>query len=123
MINGSVNSALEPKIEVNVHDASGKPQLIEALIDTGYNGFLTLQPALISTLGLAWLCRQQGQLADGSIQSLDVYLATILWDGQPRTIGVEAADGDALLGTALLVRYEVRMQFVDGGSVTIDKLP
>ncbi len=47
---------------------------MEAIIDTGFNGFLTLPPALVAALGLPWLCRQQGQLADGSVNGFGVRL-------------------------------------------------
>jgi hypothetical protein len=51
---------------------------------------------------LTWLGREQGTLADGSVDLFDVYRATVIWDGQPRLVEVEAADVDALVGMALL---------------------
>jgi clan AA aspartic protease len=68
----------------SVRAASGQPHEVEMVIDTGFNGFLTLPPALIAALGLRWLCRQQAELADGSVQAFDVYVAPVDWDGQPR---------------------------------------
>ena len=67
MITGSVNSALEATLRLAAHDPTGQAHEFEAVIDTGFNGFLTLPPALIAALGLPWLCRQDGQLADGSV--------------------------------------------------------
>jgi len=43
------------------------------VIDTGFNGSFTLPPGLIASLGLPWLCQQQGILADGNVQIFDVY--------------------------------------------------
>src|SRR5207247_318859 len=82
MMNGSVNADLEALLRLHVQDAGGQDHEVETVIDTGFNGFLTLPPALLASLGLPWLYRQQGQLADGSIHVFDVYAATVIWDGQ-----------------------------------------
>jgi clan AA aspartic protease len=123
MMTGAVNADLEPLLRLTVRDAGGQPQDVEVVIDTGFNGFLTLPPALIAALGLPWLCRQQGLLADGSCLTFDVYVATVIWHGQPRTVEVEAADAQPLLSMAMLQGSELRIQVVSGGSVTIAESP
>ncbi|HMC66077.1 MAG TPA: clan AA aspartic protease [Gemmataceae bacterium] len=123
MIIGAVNAALEAIIPLSVQEAAGTAHPMDAVIDTGFNGSLTLAPTLVAALGLSWLCRQQGQLADGSIQAFDVYTATVIWDGQPRTVEVEAADGDPLVGMELLEGHDLRIQVVPGGPVTVTALP
>ena len=50
---GNVNADLEPSVRLTVHDAGGQPRELEAVIDTGFNGFLTLPPALIAAPGTA----------------------------------------------------------------------
>jgi clan AA aspartic protease len=120
---GAVNSDLEPLLRLAVHDSADQPQELEAVIDTGFNGFLTLPAALIATLELPWVCRQQGQLADGSVLTFDVHDATVTWHGRPRNVEVEAADAQPLLGMALLEGSELRVQVVCGGSATISELP
>ncbi len=57
---GTVNAELEPLLRLVVRDAGGQAHDVEAVVDTGFNGFLTLPPALIAALRLPWLCRQQG---------------------------------------------------------------
>lgn len=123
MITGTVNADLEAGITLEVQGAGGQVQQIEALIDTGFNGFLTLRPALLTALSAPWLYRGQGVLADGSIQVFDVHAVTVLWDSQPRTVEVEAVDADPLVGTAMLERHDLRIQVVAGGVVTIQAMP
>jgi clan AA aspartic protease len=123
MMAGTVNTDLVPLLTLAVRDAAGQPHDVEAVIDTGFNGFLTLPPALIAALGLRWLCRQQGQLADGSVLTFDVHVATVDWHGQPRTVEVEAADSKPLLGMALMQGSELRIQVMPVGSVTIAQPP
>jgi predicted aspartyl protease len=72
---------------------------------------------------LTWLSHLQGQLADGSLQVFDVYLATLVWDGQTRTTDAEATDSEPLVGMSLLQGFELRVEVKDGGSVTVSDLP
>lgn len=124
MISGSVNADREAIIHLRVGGPSGQQQHeIEAIIDTGFTGFLTLPQTLVVALGLPWLCRQAGVLADGRVELFDVYVATVVWDGGPRTIEVEAADTDPLVGMRLLERYSLRIDVVSGGPVTITAIP
>jgi len=123
MMTGAVNPDLEALLQLTVRDAGGQPRPVPAVIDTGFNGFLTLPPALIATLGLPWLCRQEGQLADGSVQAFDVYVATVDWDGQPRSVEVDAAEAQPLIGMGLMQGSELRIQVRPGGSVTIEGMP
>ena len=123
MMTGTVNADLEPLLRLTVLDGGGQPHGLEAVVDTGFNGFLTLPRAVIAALGLPWLCRQQGQLADGSVLVFDVYVATVDWDGQLRSVEVEAAGAQPLLGMALLQGSELRIEARPGGSVTIAGLP
>jgi clan AA aspartic protease len=123
MITGQVSSALEAMVEVQVADFQAQLHAVQASIDTGYTGFLTLPPATVTSLGLAWVSRAQGLLADGSLGIFDVYRAAVMWDGNIRLIDVEVADADPLLGMALLHGYEFFMQVIFGGRITISPVP
>ena len=111
---------LEAKLALRLQSASEAPE-IQAVIDTGFTGFLTLPSSLIVKLNLPWLCRQEGQLADGSLHAFDVYCVTVSWDGIPTVIEVEAADAEPLIGMEMLRGYELRMIVKAGGSVTVSK--
>jgi len=123
MITGIVNAHYEATIPLPVRDANGREQEIEAILDTGFDGSLTLPPDIIAALGLPWRTRGLVVLANGTEDQCDIYAATILWDGIPRNILIEAADTDPLVGMALLRGYDVRMRVVKGGSVIIEALP
>lgn len=123
MITGVVNANHEATIPLVVHAIHGQEEAIEAIIDTGFTGSLTLPPMLIKALGLPWLGRQRAKLGDGSERFFDVYAATILWDGQVRTVETDATDTEPLVGMCLLAGHEVRIQVLDGGNVTIEGLP
>ena len=52
MIEGAVNAAYEPVVTLAIHGPSGETTEIEAVVDTGFTGFLTVPPALAAELGL-----------------------------------------------------------------------
>ena len=54
---------------------------------------------------------------------LDLYLATVLWDTQPREVLVLAAEGGSLMGMAMLYGHRVIVHVVDNGDVLIDPWP
>jgi predicted aspartyl protease len=72
MIIGSVNANREATIRRIVHGTQGQAQEIEAIIDTGFTGFLTLPLPLIASLGLTWRGHAQAVLPDGSLHLFDV---------------------------------------------------
>ena len=66
MIEGVVNAAYEPVVTLSVQGPSGQSQEIEAVIDTGFTGFLTVTPAMVTELGLRYRSRGWATLADGA---------------------------------------------------------
>jgi clan AA aspartic protease len=123
MITGVVNALLDATIRVRVSGPSGQELELEAVVDTGFSGFLTLPAGSIASLGLPWLCRIPGLLADGNVDLFDVHAATVDWDGQPRTVEVEAANCEPLLGMSLMHRHRLQVDVVSQGLVKVEPLP
>lgn len=119
MIIGIVNSDLEATVRLNVHGAAGKKQRIRAVIDTGYDGWLTLPPTIIAELGLTWQRRGRAILADGKECAFDIYLARVVWDRRRLSIPVDELDTTPLIGTALLADHEFKAVFRRRSKVTI----
>lgn len=123
MITGTVNTRLEMVIKLPVLDSAGQEQEIEAVLDTGFTGALTLPPSLITHLRLPWRSRSSAVLANGQVVQFDVYTATIVWDGQPRQVLVQSIDNAPLLGVALLAGHDLRVRVLVGGLVQIEAVP
>ena len=120
MIEGVVNAAYEPIVRLAVHGPSGQTSEIEAVIDTGFTGFLTVTPVLVAELGLGLRGTSRATLADGSEVTFDVYDVAVLWDGQPVYIEADAADTTPLVGMRLLDRHNLNIEVVGGGRVVIE---
>lgn len=123
MITGSVNAGREAVIPVEVLDANAQPHAIEAIVDTGFTGSLTLPSSLIAAWGLPFRGRQQVVLGNGSVDLLDVYAGTVLWNGQPLAIEIDSCDTDPLVGMSLLDGYALYIEVRVGAVVTITALP
>jgi clan AA aspartic protease len=122
MISGRIRNR-EAIIELEVSATGQPPQQIEAVIDTGYNGYLTLPSQLVTALGLSFAGHRRGMLADGSVTRLDVYLATVVWHGRQKDVLISQASGTPLIGMSLLEGSRMTMDVVDGGDVSINELP
>ncbi len=121
MIIGEVNDALQPRLRLELQ-GSGTRQAVEAIIDTGFNGYLTLPASVITDLELPWLYRHHGELADGSIQIFDVYEAKIVWNGAPRSVEPESVNANPLVGMSLLLDHELRIEVRENGRAEITPL-
>lgn len=123
MIRGEVTGELQALVRVTVCPAAGNDREVECVVDSGYNGSLTLPPDLIAELGLIQIGSGEAILADGSEELLRVFGATVLWNGQRRAIEVDEANADSLLGMALMEGHDLHIRAVDGGEVTIQPVP
>ncbi len=122
MITGIVTADREAVIRLVVNGPSGQGHEIEAVIDTGFDGWLSLPPSIISGLDLPWRRRGLALLADGSESVFDIYEATVHWHKQARRIAVDSADTAPLVGMALLEGCELKMQVRAGGKLQIRPL-
>ena len=65
MMQGRVNQSCEAILSVALK-SSTEIQLIDAVVDTGFSGFLTLPSETISALDLQWQGRDIATLGDGT---------------------------------------------------------
>ena len=66
--------------------------------------------------------RGQALLADGNLHVFDAYIGIVLWNGQDRTVEVDAADTDPLVGMGLLRGHSLRVDVEENGAVKIEEL-
>ena len=122
MIVGSVHPSGEALVSVRVRGPGGISEDVEAVVDTGFNDWLTLSPKEISGLGLSF--REEGRytLANGSEAVTRLFAAEVEWFGQWRRILIAEMDGGPLLGMAMLRGFVLSIEVIDGGRVEIRPL-
>ncbi len=122
MMQGFVNQNCEAIIQVAVGHTSKRKQMVNAVIDTGFTGFLSLPQSIITSLKLPWHFRDVGTLGDGSEVIFEMYKATVIWDGREQIVDVAASEADPLIGMSLLYGFKVQIEAVEGGTVTIEAI-
>lgn len=113
----------EAVIALEVLGANGRRAWIEAVVDSGFTGYLTLPNEVAMSLSLAPRGSRDAVLADGRVVDLDVYRARVVWHDQERSVSVLGAEGAPLAGMALLSGSELRIRVVGGGEVAVEELP
>lgn len=122
MVTGLVSANVEAFVRLQVSGPAGQQQ-VDGIIDTGYTGSLSLPSPQVAMLGLRWICRDEGILADGSVAFFDVYEATVMWDGHARTVETEAIGTHPLIGMDMLRGHDLQIRVLPGGQVSIVPVP
>jgi clan AA aspartic protease len=122
MITGIVNADFEPIISLSICGSDGKVYTQEAIVDTGFNGWLSLPPDLIAELNLKWKRRGRAILGNGTECVFDVYEAVLVWDGNMLTIPIDEADSEPLVGMSLMEGYQLMVQVFEGGHIELSKV-
>ncbi len=122
MIKGQVNLRNEAAIPVRVYDRNGRIAELEATVDTGFSGHLTLPSDTISQLELTYDRTETYTLGDNNDVDFDIYRLTLLWDGKDRPVVVLASESEPLVGMSCLRGYSICIDVIDGGAVSIAAL-
>lgn len=96
MITGKVTERREAVIDVEVVGQKQRKVRVEAAIDTGFNGYLTLPSATVDSLALQPAGSRIATLGDGNTVILDVYLAVVIWNDREREVLALQAEGGRL---------------------------
>src|SRR5205085_10870796 len=109
-------------VPLKVRGAGVAPVNIEAVIDTGFNDWLTLPQTMIQSLGLP--LREEGRysLADGSEMNARFFAAQVEWFDQIRHVLVLEMECSPLLGMGMLRGTQLKIQVMTGGRVEIAPL-
>jgi len=106
-------------VTLPLHGPDGRTHDIQAVIDTGYTGTLTLPTAVVAELKLSFSHMGWAFLANDDVVSFDVHDVIVLWDGQPTHIKADATGSTPLVGMLLLDRHNVNIEVESGGRVVI----
>lgn len=122
MIRGRFGAGQRSLVEITLLGSQGQTLSLTAILDTGFEGYITLPSEAISALGLVSLTPSTYELADGQTVQFNTYLATVSWHDRPRLALALEANGIPLLGTSLLWGSRVILEMQAGGAVVIDEL-
>jgi clan AA aspartic protease len=121
VIHGNV-VGLQARIKIILCPPERADVEIDCVIDTGFEGALTLPPDIVAALGLPYVTRISANLANDMNVMTRIHQATIIWHGIEREVAVLAMGRRPLIGTALIEDYHLSVDFYEGGSVVIDEI-
>ena len=122
MIHGHISPNLELIVPVYILDQNGFAYRLEAAIDTGFTGELSLPSYWIKRLGLVPWESLEFTLANAVTESFDSYYGYMLWHDTKVEVQVIEAEGTPLIGIGLLWDNLLTAAITDNGAVTIGPL-
>lgn len=123
MIIGQVNPRTEAVIPVTIQNNTGRTQTLDAIIDTGFSGYISLPLVTITALQLTYAQSRIFSLGNNARVNFDLYEAVLEWEGQERDVLVLASEAHPLIGMSLLKGYRITIDAIDGGEVRIEPRP
>jgi clan AA aspartic protease len=119
MIRGQVNASKQVVIPLQLSGPNRQPENVAAIVDTGFDGLLTVSPDLVTRLQLPFGMARSYEIGDGRRVEFDIHRATVLWDGKERQVDAVVTTGGVLVGMAMLKGFHLFVDVVDGGEVLI----
>ncbi len=111
MLKGFVNQYDEPIVPIELVLRS-KPQSFQAIIDTGFNGYLNVPKNLVH--GSTWYFAgiEEYEIATGERVKQQVYIGNVLFDQQLLQLYIVTSNSnDILIGTKLLKSKILEISF------------
>ena len=122
MLQGNVRrfgGALYPVCVVHLFGDSGVPARLEAVIDTGFSGLMTLPAKTVEQMHLPKVGEARAFLADGIEREYGLYRVDVDWFGESRPIEVLCMGRFPLLGMAMMEGLDLRVRVEDDGDIAL----
>ena len=108
---GVINSNFEPLIKIGI-TIGHKTINFEAIIDTGFNGFISIPHKIIDKTAWLFIGYESYELASGEIIKDKVYLGEIIFCGErEKTYILSNKTNDILIGTKLFSNKILSINF------------
>lgn len=122
MLKGRVDDRRRAWITLYVGHGDDTLQPVAAIVDTGFDSYLTMPPGVIRRLGLELDRQTTVILATGVRRRVNVWSGYIRWHDRLRPIEVLEAQGEPLAGMRLLEGSQLTIQARFDGDVEIEEL-
>lgn len=120
-MHGLVNVNYEAVLRLAIA-SQGQTHHIDAAINTGYRGFLSLPPHIVNHLALPYLGETQDIFSHDAQFSAPTYQAKILWDSRYREVPVHQINTSPFVGISLLKGYNLQLQIIENGIVFLNTI-
>ena len=122
MIQGRVDSNKQARVSLDLRSRTGNLRRVDVVVDTGFDGNLTLPPGIIRELDWEPDLDVNVMLATGATDRVNAWSGDVIWHDRPRSILILEAGGPPLLGMELMEDSQLTMQPRINGPVLIERL-
>ncbi|MCY4509515.1 MAG: clan AA aspartic protease [Acidobacteria bacterium] len=122
MLKGSVSADRQALTSIGVLEPDGAVYPFEAILDTGFSGYLTLPAADVQRLKLIRAGERVFRLANGEPFRFEVYHGRVWWHGRASRVLIFQSETTPLLGMSLLWGSRITIDALAGGAVEIEEL-
>ena len=123
MIYGVVTADRDPMIRLRLIGRNGHIEDVDALVDTGFQDFLTLPPDVVARLGFPIGVPTGVTVAGGAFQATSIVDADVDWDGTTRNVSALLMANEILVSMSMLDGYRLTVDAEIGGQVLIERRP
>ena len=115
-----IGGGLAAIVEVEVRWSSGRSRTFEALLDTGFNGAVSLPAEVVEEVGLPLVTERTVTLGDASDVRVRVHAGYIRFSDGWRRCPVLATGDVPTVGMHLIHGLKVCFESADGGDIEIE---
>jgi clan AA aspartic protease len=115
MLQGRLREDGQAIVELEIVCRDGSSRTVPAVIDTGFNGQVSLSRQVVNKLDLPLTYEGtiEVELANGNVIEEDIYSGTVRFDGQEVVAEIILTDAaDTFIGTGLLTGKVLQINFV-----------
>ena len=114
-----VGGGLYAYAEVLLRGPSGREARLYALVDTGYNAYVSVPSEIVNHLGLSPLGTDDVILANAGTETAGIFVGEVSWGRQSINVPVHQIGDEPTIGTALLRDHKLSIDFAPDGDVQI----
>lgn len=119
-LSGYINEDLEPKLENVFVMGREAPVLLDVILDTGFNGELSLPVELKKRCKLEFVSVKPYELANGDIVEADVYLAELIVNDRSLVVETTLTKSEIALIGMELIRDRIAIFNLKDNTVKVD---
>ena len=117
-----VGGGLYAYADVRVRGPTGGEIPVSALVDTGFNAYVSLPASMVEQLRLPPLGTENVVLANADTETVEMFLGQVRWRRRRRYLPVHQIGDEPSAGTALLRQFNLSIDFLPNGDVRVSSI-
>ena len=113
---------LIPTVPIELKGETEAPKTIDALLDSGFTGAVSLPQRVVKDLKLKWSGEHSVTLADASEVSVDLYEGIVDFAGRQYRCAILSTGDVPTVGMHLMQQARICFEAVPGGDVSLEPL-